>query len=140
MIGELSELLDAAERVVPGAEANTAIAAMREERALGGQPGLSYEVVVPVGEPWKHLTGVALPRLVYFLDCRGALSPSTPGIFVSAFFGERLYFYDAGTFVGLLAKHAGLEFGALREKWGERTGGPGASAAPRLLGGGPPST
>lgn len=134
-MGELSELLSAADRVVPGAEANAAIAAMRDERALGGEPGLSYEVVVPAGEPWKHLTGVALPRLVYFLDCRGALAPSTPGVFISAFVGERLYFYDAGAFVGLLAKKAGLEFTALRDKWGERTGGPGAPTSPKLLGG-----
>lgn len=135
MVGELAQLLEQALSSVPGAEANTAIGAMREERAVGGEPGLSYEVVVPAGEPWKHLTGVALPKLVYFLDCRGALGQKTPGIFVSAFVGERLYFFDAGAFIVAVAKHAGLEFSALREKWGERTGGPSAPSSPKLLGG-----
>jgi hypothetical protein len=135
LVGELAELLGQALKVVPAAEANTAIGAMREELAGGSELGLSYEVVVPAGEPWTHLSGVALPRLVYFLDCRGALQQKTPGIFVSAFVGERLYFFDAGVFVAAVAKHAGLEFGALREKWGERSGGPSAPSSPRLLGG-----
>jgi hypothetical protein len=135
LVGELAELLEAASRVVPAAEANAAIGAMRDEQATRGELGLSYEVVVPAGEPWTHLTGVALPRLVYFLDCRGALAPSTPGVFVSAFVGERLYFFDAGAFVAIVGRRAGLDLDALREKWGERSGGPSAKASPRLLGG-----
>ena len=135
MVGELKALLDTAIEVSPAAGANLAIAAMREKSGLGGDSGLSYEVVVPAGEPLTYLTGVALPRLVYFLDCRGALSQKTPGIFVSAFVGDRLYFFDAGAFVAEVGKKAGLDLKALREKWGERTGGPSAPAAPKLLGG-----
>jgi hypothetical protein len=135
LVGALSELIDFARKVAPSADANQAIAAMREETAVGAEPGLSYEVVVPAGEPWTYLTGTALPRLVYFLDCRGALSETAKGIFVSAFVGERLYFFDSGTFVGILARKAGLDWKMLREKWGEATGGPTASAAPKLLGG-----
>jgi hypothetical protein len=135
LVGELAELLAAAVRVVPALEANAAIAQMREESGGATDLGLSYEVVVPAGEPWTYLTGVALPKLVYFLDCRGALGAATPGVFVSAFVGERLYFFDAGVFVGLVAKRLGLDLAGLREKWGERTGGPSAPASPRLLGG-----
>jgi hypothetical protein len=135
LVGALSELIDFARKVAPAADANQVIGQMRDELAAGGEPGLSYEVVVPAGEPWKHLTGTVLPRLVYFLDCRGQLSENTRGIFISAFVGERLYFFDAGTFVGILARKAGLDWKMLREKWGEATGGPSTSAAPRLLGG-----
>ena len=35
----------------------------------------------------------------------------------------------------LVGRKAGLDLKALREKWGERTGGPSASASPLLLGG-----
>ena len=134
MVGALSELIDSARRVAPAAEANGAIAQMRDETAVSGEPGLSYEVVVPAAEPWTYLTGVALPRLVYFLDCRGQLSENAKGTFISAFVGERLYFFDSGVFLQVLGKKVGMDLAALREMWGERTGGPTASAAPRLLG------
>jgi hypothetical protein len=134
LVGALSELIDSARRVAPAAEANTVIGEMREQLAAGAELALSYEIVVPVAEPWTYLTGVALPRLVYFLDCRGQLSENAKGIFVSAFVGERLYFFDAGVFLAVLGKKVGMDIAALREKWGEKTGGPSASAAPKLLG------
>lgn len=136
MVGELNELLAAASRSALALEANLEIGRMREQTAQGRAPGLSYEVVVPAAEPWRHLTDAVLPRLVYFLDCRGQLAARTPGIFVSAFVGERLYFFDAGLFVELVALRLGLDLAQLRERWGERTGGSSSAATQKLLGGG----
>ena len=115
-------------------EANRAIDRMREAQAGLGPEALSYELVVPPQGGWRHVTEVALPRLVYFLDCRGRLAARTPGVFVSVFDGDALHFVEAGVFVDYVAQRLGLDLDALRARWGERAGGPGDPHPPLLLG------
>jgi len=135
----LEPVLSHAFRSGPAREANAAIAAVRQEQAVGGQEALSYEVVA---EPKWALTELAdrvLPKLVYFLDCRGAHLPLGPGgIFVSLFVGETLYFLHAGELVEVLAQARGLSLDELVERFGadagnEKAPADGAGAQEQLL-------
>lgn len=101
------------------ADANQAIAAARAH--LGGEftEALSYEIVVPALDPDGYLTQRALPKLVYFLDCRGAKLPSAPGVFVSLFTPAGLYFLDAGEVVQVLARARGLTLAELVHRYGQ---------------------
>ncbi len=95
----LTQILALAFDEVPGEKANEAIAFARSERDPNGGDAVSYEVVMPPGAGVEWLSDTLLPRLVYFLDCRGSSLASTGGVFVSLFAGERLYFFDPGTLV-----------------------------------------
>jgi hypothetical protein len=101
------------------ADANQAIATAREHLGSEFSEALSYEVVVPALDPDGFLTQRALPKLVYFLDCRGAKLPSAPGVFVSLFTAGGLYFLDAGEAVKVLAQARDLSFAELVRRYGQ---------------------
>jgi hypothetical protein len=116
------------DRASPG-DANQAIEAARV--ACGSQlaPALSYELALPALGPDEFLTHRALPKLVYFLDCRGAKLPHAPGVFVSLFTAQGLWFFDAGALVQALATARGLTLAELVRRYGE-----GGVGDPPLLG------
>jgi hypothetical protein len=119
----LGPLLERSFRTVNAREANAQIAAVREEQAIGGEAALSYEVVAEPKWALEELAERVLPKIVYFLDCRGARFPLGPGgIFVSLFVGERLHFIHAGDFVEALAKVRGLSTDEAVERWGADAG------------------
>jgi hypothetical protein len=126
----LLEQLDALafDRASPS-EANQAIEAVRLARGGGLAPALSYELALPGLGPDEFLTQRALPKLVYFLDCRGAKLPNAPGVFVSLFTAEGLLFFDAGVLVQALATARGLTLAELVRRYGE-----GGVGDPPLLG------
>jgi len=113
----------------PLPEANDAIARVREERAAGGQAALSYEVALPALDPDTYLTHRLLPRLVYFLDCRGASLLGGEGLFVSLFSAQGLHFIEAGAVLRALGEARGLDPAELRRRYGE-----GGVGDPPLLG------
>jgi hypothetical protein len=110
-------------------QANEAIAAMREERGSEYGPALSYELALPALDPEVWLQTRALPKLVYFLDCRGAKLPTTPGVFVSLFFADELLFVEAGALVQAVAESRGLTLAEVVRRYGD-----GGAGDPALLG------
>lgn len=114
----VEELLGRAFTTRPAEEANAAIALVRQER--GGPLGdaLSYEGVLPAGREREHLCDVLLPRLVYFLDCRGARPPSAPGVFVSLFHERTLYFLAPEVVFDVLGRATGLSVDEMVERFG----------------------
>jgi hypothetical protein len=68
-----------------------------------------------------HLAEAVLPRLVYFLDCRGMRLPDAPGVFVSLFLGSSLYFIAPADFFDVLARATGLSCGAMVSRWGAQS-------------------
>jgi hypothetical protein len=110
--------------------ANVGIARAREAWASGGTPGLSYEAALPALDPEQYLTHRLLPRLVYFLDCRGAPMTGGEGVFVSLFTPSGLHFIDAGTLVATVAAARGLTAEDLVRRYGQQGVGD-----PPLLGG-----
>ncbi len=114
----LDGLLGRAFHQAPAREANEQIAGQRNARAEGALEALSYEIVL---EPSATLVDAAerlLPKLVYFLDCRGLPLASARGVFVSLFVGDRLYFIDATDVVAQLAAAAGITLEELKRKHG----------------------
>jgi hypothetical protein len=117
--GEGEVLLEAVARLAfrcdPAAEANLAIAQVREQ--LGG--AASYELILPGDEvTLSFWLEKALPRLVYFLQSHGAKLPHCEGVFVSLFLGEELLFIHARDVVGELAARAGLSSQELVQRYG----------------------
>jgi hypothetical protein len=115
----LERLLALAFARAPLEDANQAIARAREDRGVPGQPAVSYEAALPALDPDHHLAHQLLPRLVYFLDCRGAALPAAGGVFVSLFTPGGLYFLEAGPLVVALAAVRGLSLGELRHRYGQ---------------------
>jgi hypothetical protein len=112
-----SLLLKAFDRV-PAMEANSAITRVRTEQAVGPEDALSYEIVIDPSHDLKWAADKVLPRLVYFLDCRGLKLDQARGVFVSLFVGEILYFIRATDFVSELAPVAGLSLEELVVRYG----------------------
>lgn len=112
------------------AEANQAIEDVRNQRSEGGVDALSYEVALPALAPDEFLTTKVLPKLVYFLDCRGVKVPSSGAVFVSLFSAEGLYFLEAGPMVEVLTKARGLTLAEAVRRYGADGKGD-----PPLLGG-----
>lgn len=110
-------------------EANQAIEEVRIERSQG-QDAVSYEIALPALAPDEFLTTRALPRLVYFLDCRGVKVPASGAVFVSLFTHEGLLFLEAGPMVEVLAKARGLTLAEVVRRYGSDGKGD-----PALLGG-----
>src|SRR5437870_5571478 len=100
------------------AQANTEMARMREQEGGAGGLATSYEVVLPPERAAQHLTAQVLPRLVYFLECRGSRLPSCAGVFVSIFAGDQLYFVRAGDMVEELSRLSGLSLEQMVERYG----------------------
>lgn len=124
LVDELIAL--AFERATP-LEANEAIGRARE---LKGEGALSYEVALPALGPDEFLTHRVLPKLAYFLDCRGVKPPSSGGVFVSLFSPAGLFFIDAGPVVERLASARGLTLAEVFRRYGADGAGD-----PPLLGG-----
>jgi ribosomal protein L30 len=84
-----------------------------QERILKDTPeirGMIFKV--------QHLVSQVLPRLVYFLECRGARPPNCAGVFVSIFAGDQLYFVRAGDMVQELSRLSGLSLEQMVERYG----------------------
>ena len=98
-------------------EANEEMARMRAQE---GHDGLatSYELVLPSEGATEHLVERVLPRLVYFLECRGSRLPHCAGVFCSIFAGDELYFVRAADFVEELSRLSGLSPEQMVEKYG----------------------
>jgi len=110
------------------ADANTAIAKARD--TFGGPAdATSYEIALPALDPDAFLEKQALPKLVYFLDCRGVRLPASGDVFVSLFTSEGLFFIDAGAFAGAVGAKLGLDTDTLHARYGD-----GGSGDPKLLG------
>ncbi len=114
----IEALLGRAIGQVHSSEANEAIAQMRQDEGTEDRPAMSYEVVLPAENPVEYLTETLLPRLVYFLDCAGAKLPQCPGVFLSLFQGDRLFFIRAADAVDELAKITGLLPARMTELFG----------------------
>jgi hypothetical protein len=112
----------------PLAHANEAIAHQREARGGDAGPALSYELA-PSFDVQQFLQTRGLPKLVYFLDCRGVRLPSSGGVFVSLFLPDELLFIDAGRFVELVAQSRGLTIAEAVRRYGD-----GGAGDPPLLG------
>ena len=115
----------------PPAEANTAIDDVRAARTEDtGHEAISYEVALPSLAPDEFLTTKILPKLVYFLDCRGVKVPGSGGVFVSMFTPEGLVFLEAGPMVEILTRARGLTLAEVVRRYGSDGKGD-----PPLLGG-----
>lgn len=99
-------------------EANAAIDRVRVERGTPEAPALSYEVALPALDPDAFLLQRALPKLVYFLHCRGLAPAPTPGIFLSLFTSTGLLFLDAGETAAFLGQQRGLTPAELVRRYG----------------------
>lgn len=114
----LASLLEKAFKVAPAADANQVIEQVREEQSTELGEALSYEAVVPEANPVSWLAERLLPKLVYFLDSRGARLPSVGGLFVSLFVGDRLYFFEVEPLLELLSEWSGVPIAEMAPKWG----------------------
>jgi hypothetical protein len=122
----VSKLMALAFETAEASLANSAIEAVRERRSFDGGSATSYEVALPGVDVDGFLTSKTLPKLVYFLDCRGQRPPTTPRTFVSLFTPQGLYFIDAGAMVMALGAALGVVTPAeLVRRYGENgTGDP----------------
>src|SRR5262245_31932479 len=118
----LDSLLQRALRRARASEANQAIAEMRLTEGSEDRPALSYEVVVPASGADDYLTQSLIPRLVYFLDCAGFKLPRCPGVFLSLFSGEDLFFIRASDAVDELARIGGLSPEDMVARFGAQSG------------------
>lgn len=114
---DLDPLLTRAFETSPAMEANAAMARLRDTRG-GDLPALSYEAVIPAGASLAQLAEALLPRLVYFLDCRGAPLPRAPGVFISLFHGDRLFFFEVHEVLEVLGAAAGATMDELIDRFG----------------------
>ncbi|HZN94615.1 MAG TPA: STAUR_1299 family protein [Myxococcales bacterium] len=110
-------LLERAFHRARAAEANVEMARVREQEG-GFAQATSYELVLPTERAVEHLTARVLPRLVYFLECRGSRLPHCAGVFVSIFAGDDLYFVRASDMVVELSRLSGLSLEEMVERYG----------------------
>lgn len=113
----------------PLSEANQAIEHVRNTHENETGSATSYEVALPGVDVDGFLMTKTLPKLVYFLDCRGERPPRTPRTFVSLFTPDGLYFIDAGAMVMTLGASLGLAPVELVRRYGANGKGD-----PKLLG------
>ncbi|MDP1826308.1 MAG: STAUR_1299 family protein [Archangium sp.] len=131
MTGVLEQLQQLAFHRASPAEANTAIDETRAQRSAdSGSEAVSYEVALPALGPDEFLTTRVLPKLVYFLDCRGVKVPGSGGVFVSMFTTDGLLFVEGGPMVEVLARARSLTLAEVVRRYGADGKGD-----PPLLGG-----
>lgn len=99
--------------------ANVAIDDARNQRAREGRDAVSYEIALPALGPEEFLLHKALPKLVYFLDCRGVHPPASGEVFVSLFSERGLLFIDAGPLVEACAAARSLTLAEVVRRYGE---------------------
>jgi hypothetical protein len=104
----LQSLLDKSFHRARATDANEAIARIRQEQSGELSEALSYELMLPKERPVEHLLEYVMPRMVYFLESRGAKLPHCLGVFVSLFVDEDLYFIQAADVVAALSAWSGL--------------------------------
>jgi hypothetical protein len=75
-------------------------------------------VALPALGPDEYLTHRVLPKLLYFLDCRGVKPPSSGGVFLSLFTADGLHFIDAGLVVEKLVAARGLTMAEAVRRYG----------------------
>jgi hypothetical protein len=114
----LERLLSSAFHQASGADANSEIEKVRVERGSELAEALSYEGAAPPTGTVEWLVERFLPKLVYFLDCRGARLPQAPGVFVSLFVGDRVHFFEVEVLLGALSEWSGLGFDEMVQRWG----------------------
>jgi hypothetical protein len=130
MSGLVEELTALAFSSGSPADANATIDEVRERvEAETGAPAFSYELFVPRANVEAWLLEQALPKLVYFLSCRGLRGRRTPGVFVSFFTGAGLVFLEAGAVVEHLGRRRGLSVEDCFRRYGD-----GGTGEPRALG------
>jgi len=100
-------------------EVTNANAAIDDARAERGANALSYEVALPALGPDEFLTLRVLPKLTYFLDCRGVKPPSSGGVFLSLFTADGLHFIDAGPAFEKIVKARGFTMAEAVRRYGE---------------------
>jgi hypothetical protein len=99
----------------PAAEANSAIARIRDEREER-----SYEFVLPDSDVRAFLLERLLPKLVDHLESVGAKLPGCGGVFLSVFAGDTLHFIPARDAIRLLSEWSGLSLEELKRRYGPR--------------------
>lgn len=114
----IQALLSRAFHRTRAAEASQAIADVREREGSHGI-AVSYECVIPPEGAVEHLVTRVLPRLVYFLECRGAHLPRCGGVFLSLFVGADLYFVRAADALEELSRMSGLSPEEMVRRYGE---------------------
>jgi hypothetical protein len=100
----LKQLLDLAFRVELAAQANTAIAEVREAEGSGAEPARSYELILGADATFDAFAQAALPRLVYHFESVRARPPSFGNTVISVFAGDRLLFIRAAEFLPAVAR------------------------------------
>ena len=98
----------------PAAEANAAMARVREEQG----DARSYELVLPAQDVRTFLVERTLPKLVDYLESVGAKLPGCGGVFLSVFSGDTLHFIHARDAVHLLSQWSGLSVDELKRRYG----------------------
>lgn len=119
---QLASLLGRAVERDPAAQANEAIARLRQREGTDERPAISYEVVLPAANSLNYLTETVLPRLVYFLDCSGAKLPTCAGVFLSVFWKDELFFIRAADALEELSRLTGLTPAQMTERYGAQSG------------------
>ncbi len=109
-------------------EVSDANAAIDEARAQRGPNAHSYEVALPALAPDEYLATKVLPKLLYFLDCRGIKPPASGGVFLSLFSASGLHFVEAGPAVERLVAARGLTLAEAVRRYGAT----GTGEPPRL--------
>lgn len=104
-------------------DANRAIAQAREIYSARNTEGVSYEVVLPPLGQDDFLCQKVLPKLVYFLDCRGIKPPNSGNVFVSLFGEEGLLFVEAGKLIEALSHARGLTLAEVVRRYGTEGAG-----------------
>ncbi|MGI5863923.1 MAG: STAUR_1299 family protein [Myxococcales bacterium] len=116
---DLRSLLDLAFDRAPAQEANARIQATRERvEANGAATVRSYELVVPPDATLAWLEQEVLPRLIYHLDSLGMRPPTVPGLFVSLFFGDEIFFVHGNDLLMFASRELGLSFDEMERRWG----------------------
>ena len=118
----LAPLMDLAFDHAKAADANAAISRVRDEQGDDFGQATSYELLLPPRGEVEHLTAKVLPKLVYFLECRGSKLPHCGGVFVSLFVGDELHFLHAADVVAELSRLSGLSMEELVKRYGSSTG------------------
>lgn len=102
----------------PASSANDAIDRIRQTMGAG-KGAVSYEIVWPSSTAPAGALSRMASQLVYFLDCRGARLPEAPGVVVSLFVGDTLYFLHARDFVEQVSRCLGLPIEDMVKQWGQ---------------------
>ncbi len=118
MSDPLQALLAKAFRTAPAAQANQVISEVRVQEASAFAEALNYEIVLPAQGALEHLTTRALPKLVYYLECRGVRIPRCPHVFISLFMGETLHFIRCEDFLEQLVALTGLSPAEMVKRYG----------------------